>query len=175
MEADFSGKTPAVEINRLGEEIKQLVSEREELRSNKDKLEAEVQRLKDASQPTPTSQATYPLPAGSGVPPGSTYGATLPSHAQMLGQYSPNFQPYGMAATQVAYAGPGGQAQSYGLPQQPSILAHQFQGSPQAQQVAMNLFRPAVGQQQIFPLAQGSDVSSQAIISTPVTTSAPST
>ncbi len=81
-----------------------------------------------------------------------------------------------MAATQVAYAGPGGQAQGYGLPQQPLALpAHQFQGSPQAQQVAMNLFRSTVGLRQESPLAQDGDALSHAVVSTLVTKSAPST
>ena len=113
---------------------------------------------------------------GAGVPPGTPYGSPGLSQAQMLGHFSPNIPPYGMAAAQAAYAGPGGQAQGYGSPQQPpQPPMHQFQGSLQLQHVAMNLFRPPVEQQQESPLAQSSDASSQAIVSPPVTTSASST
>ncbi len=157
----------------IGEDIKWLNSERDGLKSKKDKLEAELKQLKDASQPATVAKTTYPPPVGSGVSPGSPFGSALPSHAQMLGHYSPNIPPYGLAATPVAYAAPGGQAQSYGSPQQPP--AHQFQGSPQAQQVAMNLFRVPVGLRPESPLASGSDTMSQAVVSAPVTTSAPPT
>ena len=175
MEADFSRKR-AAEIDRLGEEIKWLNSERDGLKSEKDKLEAELKQLKDASQSATVTQATYPPPVGTGVPPGTPYGSPGLSQAQMLGHFSPNLQPYGMAAAQAAYAGPGEQAQVYGSPQpQPPPPGHQFQGSPQLQHVAMNLFRPPVEQQQESPLAQSSDASSQAVASAPVTTSTPST
>ncbi len=175
MEADFSGKR-AAEIDRLGREIKRLNSERDGLKSEKDKLKAELKQLEDASQSATVTQATYPPPAGTGVPPGTPYGSPLPSHAQMLGHFSPNIPPYGMAAAQAAYAGPGGQVQGYGSPQQPpQPPAHQFQGSPQLQHVAMNLFRPPAEQQQESPLAQSSDVPSQAVVSPLVTTSAPPT
>ncbi len=113
MEANFSGKRGA-EIERLGEEIKRLNSERNGLKSEKDKVEAELKQLKDASQSATVSQATYPPPMGIGVPAGTPYGSPLPSHAQMLGHFSPNVPPYVMAAAQAAYAGPGGQAQVYG-------------------------------------------------------------
>ena len=175
MESDFSGRR-AAEIDRLGKEIKRLTSEKDGLRSEKDKLEAELKELKSAPQSANIPQAAYPPPMGSGAPPGSPYGLALLSHAQMLGHYSPNIPPYGLAATQAAYAGPGGQAQSYGSPQQPpQPPMHQFQGSPQLQHVAMNLFRPPVEQQQESPLAPGTEAQSQAVVSTPVTTSAPST
>ena len=113
---------------------------------------------------------------GAGVPQGTPYGSPGLPQGQMLGHFSPNIQPYGMAAAQAAYAGPGGQAQGYGSPQQPPQLpAHQFQGSPQPQHMAMNLFRLPVEQQQESPLAQSSDAPSQAVVSPPVTTSASST
>ncbi len=175
MEADFSGKR-AAEIDRLGEEIKQLNSERDGLKSKKEKLEAELKQLKDASQPATVAQATYPPQVGSGVPPETPYGSPGLSQVQMLGHFSPNIPPYGMAAAQAAYAGPSGQALVYGSPQQqPQLPTHQFQGSPQLQHVAMNLFRPTVDQQQESPLAQSSDAASQAVVSTPATTSASST
>ncbi len=179
MEADFSQKR-AAEIDRLGREIQRLNSDRDGLASAKDKLEAELKQLKDqlknASQPATGTEATYQPPAGAGVPPGTPYGSPIPSHAQMIGHFSPNIPPYGMAAAQAAYAGPGGQAQSYGSPQQlPQPPMHQFQGSPQLQHVAMNLFRPPVEQQQESPLAQGTEAQSQAVVSTLVTTSASST
>ena len=121
-------------------------------------------------------EATYFPPVGFVVPPGMPYGSPGLSQAHMLGHFSPNVPPYGLAAEQAAYAGPGGQAQGFGSPQQQLPLpAHQFQGSPQAQQVAMNLFRSTVGQQQESPLAQDSDASSQAVVSIPVKMSAPST
>ena len=92
----------------------------------------------------------------------------------MLGHFSPNVPLYGMAAAQVA--GPSGQAQSYGSPQHlPPPPAHQYQGSPQPHQVSMNLFRPPIGLRQESPLAPDSNVSSHAIVSIPVTTSAPPT
>ncbi len=175
MEADFSGKRGA-EIECLGEEIKQLNSEKDGLRAEKDRLETELRKLKDAPPPATVAQATYPPPVGTGVSPGTPYGSPGLSQAQMLGHFSPSIPSYGMAAAQAAYAGPGGQVQGYGSPQQPPQLpAHQFQGSPQLQHVAMNLFRPNVDQQQESPLAQSSDAPSQAVFSTPVTTSASST
>ncbi len=178
LEGEFSGAR-ANEITRLSGEIQRLGSERDGLRSEKDKLEAELKQLKDqlknASQPATATQATYQPPVGTGVPTGTPYGSPLPSHAQMIGHFSPNIPPYGVAAAQAAYAGQGGQAQVYGSPQQPpQPPLHQFQGSPQLQHVAMNLFRPSVEQQQESPLAQGSDASSQAVVSDPATTSASS-
>ncbi len=172
MEADFSGKR-ATEIDCLGEEIKRLNSERDWLKSEKDKLEAELKQLKHAPQSATITQATYPPPVGTGVPPGTPYGSPgLLSQVQMLGHFTPNLQPYGVAA----YAGPGGQVQVYGSPEpQPPPPGHQFQGSPQLQHVAINLFRTPVDQQQESPLAQSADVPSQAIVSAPVTTSTPST
>ncbi len=83
-----------------------------------------------------------------------------------------------MAVTlhQAAFAGPGGQTLGYGSPQHPPPPpAHQYHGSPQPQQVAINLFRPSVGLRPESPLAQGSDALSQAVVSTLVTTLAPST
>ncbi len=179
LEAEFS-TARATEINRLSGEIQRLDSEQDGLRSEKDKLKAELNQLKDqlknASQPATATQATYQPPVGTGVPTGIQYGSPLPSHAQMLGHFSPNISPYGVAAAQAAYAGQGGQAQVYGSPQQPpQPPMHQFQGSPQLQHVAMNLFRPPVEQQQESPLAQSSDASSQAVVSDPATTSASST
>ena len=178
-EADFSQKR-AVEIDRLGREIQRLNSDRDGLVSAKDKLETELKQLKDqlkdASQPATVAQVTYQPPMGAGVPPGTPYGSLGLSQAQMLGHFIPNIPPYGMAAAQAAYAGLGGQAQGYGSPQQPpQPPMHQFQGSPQLQHVAMNLFRPPVEQQQESPLAPGTEAQSQAVVSTPVTTSAPST
>ncbi len=167
MEADFSGKR-GTEIERLGEEIKQLNSKKDWLRAEKDKLKAELKQLKDASQPATGAQATYPPPVGTGVPPGTPYGSPGLSQVHMLGHFSPNIPPYGMAAAQAAYAGPGGQAQGYGSPQQqPPPPGLQYQGSSQAQQVAMNLFRPSVELRQESSLAQSSDAPSQAVVSTP--------
>ncbi len=122
MESEFSGKR-AEEIDRLGEEIKRLNSEKDRLISEKDKLAAELQRLKDAPQPATTTQATYPPPVGSGVPPGTLYGSPGLSQVQKLGHFSPNVPPYGLAATQAAYAGSGGQAQGFGSPQQQPPLS----------------------------------------------------
>ncbi len=159
MESEFSGKR-AAEIDHLGEEIKQLNSENDELTSERDKLMAELQSIKNAPPPAAAPPATYPPAVGTGVPPGSQYGSSLPSHAQMLGQYSPNIPPYGLAATQVAYAAPGGQAQSYGSPQHlPPPPAHQYQGS--LQQVAMNLLWPLGGLRPESPMAPSSNVLSQ--------------
>ena len=179
MESDFSKKR-AAEIDRLSEEIKRLTSDKDGLKSEKDKLQTELKQLKDqlkdASQSVTAAQATYQPPMGAGVPPGTPYGSPGLSQAQMFGHFSPNIQPYGMAAAQAAYAGQGGQAQGYGSPQQPpQPPMHQFQGSPQLQHMTMNLFRPPVEQQQESPLAQSSDATSQAVVSSPVTTSAPST
>ena len=178
-EADFSQKR-AAEIDRLGTEIQRLNSDRDGLASVKDKVETELKQLKDqlkhASQPATVTQATYQPPMSAGVPPGTPYGSSGLSQAQMLGHFSPNIPPYGMAAVQAAYAGPGGQAQGYGSPQQPpQPPMHKFQGSPQLQHVAMNLFRPPVEQQQESPLAPSTEAQSQAIVPSPVTTSAPST
>ncbi len=167
-ESGFSEKQSR-EITRLSGEVTRLTAE-------KDAFTKELQDLKNDPPPTTAPPATYPPPAGTGVPPGSLYESALQSHVQMLGQYSPNITPFGLAATQVAYAGPGGQAQRYGSPQHPPPPhVHQFQGSPQAQQVAMKLFRPTVGLRQESPLALSSDAASQAVVFTPVTTSAPST
>ena len=148
--------------------------------SIKDKLETGLKQLKDqlkdASQPATMTQATYQPPMSTGVPPGTPYGSPGLSQAQMLGHFSPNIPLYGMAAAQAAYAGSGGQAQGYGSPQQPpQPPMHQFQGSPQLQHVAMNLFRPPVVQQQESPLAPSTEAQSQAVVPSPVTTSAPST
>ncbi len=93
-ESGFSEKQSG-DITRLGGEILRFNSE-------KDTLTKELQDLKSAPPPAAMPSATYPPPVGTGVPPGSPYGSSLPSHAQMLGQYSPNVPPYGMAATQVA-------------------------------------------------------------------------
>ena len=178
MESDFSKKR-AAEIERLGEEIKRLASDKDGLKSEKDKLEAELKQLKDelkdASRAAAATQATHQPPMGVGAPPGTPYGSPLPSHVQMLGSFGSSLSPYGMAAAQAAYAGPGGQAQGYGSPQQPpQPPMHQFQGSPQLQHVAMNLFRPPVEQQE-SPLAPSTEAQGQAVVPSPVTTSAPST
>ncbi len=190
MEVQLNGqlKVAGMEINGLNKRVEQesgfsarqsgeithLDGEVSRLNAEKDVLTKELQDLKSAPPPAAVPPATYPPPVGTGVPPGSPYGSSLPSHAQMLGQYSPNIPPYGMVATQVAYAGPSGQAPSYGSPQHPPPLpAHQFQGSPQ--KVAMNLLRPLGGLRPESPFAPGSNVPSQAVVSTPVTTSAPST
>ncbi len=103
MEAGFS-KKGATEIDRLGREITRLTSEKDELKSKKDKLMVELQDIKNASPPATATQATYPPPVGSGVPPGMQYRSPLPSHAQMLGQYSPSVAPLGMAASQCGVA-----------------------------------------------------------------------
>ncbi len=167
-ESGFSEKQ-SVEITRLGGEISSLNSE-------KDMLTKELQDLKSAPPPAASFPATYPPPVGAGVPPGPPYGSLISSQVQMLGHFSPNIPPYRMSATQAAYAGPGGQAQSYGSPQHPPPPpAHQYQGSPQAQQVAINLFQPPVGLRPESPLAQGSNGLSQAVVFTLVTTLAPST
>ncbi len=176
MESDFSKKR-AAEIDRLSKEIKQLASDKDGLKSEKDKLETELKQLKDqlkdASQSVTIVQATYQLPMGAGVPPGTPYGSPGLSQAQMLGHFSPNIPPYGMAAAQAVYAGAGGQAQGYGSPQHlPQPPMHQFQGSPQMQHVAMNLFRPPVEQQQESPLAPGNEAQSPAVVPPLVTTSA---
>ncbi len=179
LEAEFS-TARAGEIIRLSGEIQWLSAERDGLKSEKDKLEAELKQLKDqlknASQPATATQATHQPPMGASVPPGTPYGSPGLSQVQMFGHFSPSLQPYGMAAAQAAYAGQGGQAQGYGSPQQPPQPSmHQFQGSPQLQHATMNLFLPPAEQQQESPLAPSSDASSQAVVSSPVTTSAPST
>ncbi len=132
MEVQLNGqlKVAAMEIDRLNKwvapesgfsekqsgEITRLSGEVTRLNAEKDALTKELQDLKSAPPPAAAPSATYPPPVGTGVPPGSPYGSSLPSQGQMLGQYSPNVPPYGMAAIQVAYASPGGQAQRYGLP-----------------------------------------------------------
>ncbi len=179
LEAEFS-TARAGEITRLGGEIQRLSAERDGLKSEKDKLEAELkqlqEQLKNASQPATATQATYQPPVGTGVPSGTPYGSPGLSQAQMLEHFSPHLASYGLAAAQAAYAGQGEQAQVYGSPQQqPRPPMHQFQGSRQLQPAVMNLFQPPVEQQQESPLAPGSDASSQAVVSTPATTSAPPT
>ncbi len=160
----------------MGGEITRLSGEVSRLQSDKDKLLEELQGIKYATPPTATTQAAYPPLVGSGVPPGPPYETPISSQAQMLGHFSPNIPPYGMAAAPAAYAGPIGQAQSYGSPQHPPPPpAHQYQGSPQPQQVPMNLFRTPVGLRPESPLAQGSNFLSQAVVFTPVTKLAPST
>ncbi len=105
----------------------------------------ELQGIKNAPPPIAATQATYPPPVGSGVPPGTLYGSPVRSQAQMLGHFSPSVPPYGVAAAQAAYVGPSGQALSYGSPQHPPPPpAHQYQGYTQPQHVVMNLFRAPV-------------------------------
>ncbi len=165
MESDFFEKEVS-EVNRLGNEVKRLQSE-------KDELNEELKSLKNAPSPAATTQATYPPAAGTGASPGTPYGSLLLSHAQKLGQYSPSVTPYGMAAVQAAFAGLGGQALSYGSPQQlPPPPTHQYQGSPQQQQVAMALFQSPAIPQLGSPMAKGNSALSQVDVSTPVTTSA---
>ncbi len=166
MESDFSKKQIS-EVDHLGNEVKQL-------QSQKDELKDELKRLKSTTPPVAVAQANYPPVVGTGVPPGTPYGSPIPS--QMLGQFSPSVTPYGMGASQAAFADLGGQAPSNGLPQQPQPPpAHQYQGSPQQQQVAMALFRSLAIPQPGSPMAQGNSALSQAVVSTLVTTSAPST
>ncbi len=163
MESDFSQKQVS-EVDRLGNEVKRL-------QPGKDQLHSELKGIKNAQPPMAVTQATYPPVVGTGVPPGKQYVSPLQSHAQMLGQYSPSVVQYRMAAPQAALSGQGGQALRYGSPQPPP--AHQYQGSLQ-QQANMALFRPPVGLQEESPMAQGSEVLSQAIVSPPVTMLAPS-
>ncbi len=162
-EANFSQRQVS-EVDRLGQEVKQLQSEI-------DQLWGELKCIKDAQTPMALPQATYPLAPGTGVSPGQQYGSPVPSNAAIFGQFSPNLMQYGIAARQAASHSQVGQALSYGYP--PLQLTHQYQGSLQ-QQGGIAMFRPSAGLQQGPSVAQGTEAQSPAVVTPPTTTSASS-
>lgn len=93
MEADFSQKQVG-EVDCLGNEVKWL-------QPDKDQLWDELKSIKDAQVQMTVTKATYSPASGTGVPPVYGYGSPLPSHATMLGQFSPNVMQYEVAAAQA--------------------------------------------------------------------------
>lgn len=135
------------------------------VRTKNEQLWVKITSLRSAQSPLSMTQATYSPVTGTGVPPRAQYMSPVPSSVPLPGHYSPNVVPHGMAASQAASSGQNGHMPVYGYVE--PLPDHQYHGSAQ-QAGGMALFWPPNVMQLGPPLAQGTDIQSQPVVTTTV-------